>query len=64
MFRSAADEISQWAERCRVWARGARTAEQRTMLHDLEELLSQAALDAEEDFDLAVTPRSFTPTKS
>jgi len=49
MFSSAAEEITLWAERCRIWACGARTVEQRVMLRSLEELLSQAALDADQD---------------
>ena len=47
MLNSAAEEISQWAERCRVWAEGARTAEQRAMMQSLESVLSQAAKDAQ-----------------
>jgi hypothetical protein len=47
MFDSAADEMGQWAERCRIWAVGARTGEQRSMLLGLEKILSQAALDTE-----------------
>lgn len=62
MLNSAAEEISQWAERCRVWAIGARTREQRLMLHSLEMLLSQAAVDAEPDLDRI--PRPFMSTKS
>ena len=64
MFDSAAEELSQWAERCRVWATRARTREQRLMLHNLRKLLSQAALDAEQDLDLDRIARPFVPTKS
>ena len=49
MINSAAKEIGQWAERCRVWAEGARTAEQRAMLESLETVLSQAAKDAQRE---------------
>lgn len=51
MFDSAAEEISQWAERCRAWAVGARTGEQRSILLGLEKILSQAAEDAERNLD-------------
>jgi len=64
MFNSAAEEISQWAERCRVWADGAQTGEQRLMLRSLEELLNKAALDAQQDWDADCIPRPFAPTKS
>ena len=53
MFKSAAEEISQWADQCRRWARGARTREQRSTLQSLEKLLHDAAIEAEEEFDLA-----------
>jgi hypothetical protein len=46
MFKSAGEEISQWADRCRRWAREARTRDQKLSLQNLERLLSQAALDA------------------
>ena len=64
MFNSAAEEISQWAERCRVWAVGARTREQRIMLHSLEMLLSQAATDANREFDAGRLPHSLARTES
>jgi hypothetical protein len=48
MFKSAAEEIGQWADQCRRWARSASTREQRLMMQNLERLLSQAALDAED----------------
>ncbi len=55
MFKSAAEEISQWADRCGRWARQARSREQKRMLQNLERVLSQAALDAEDplEFDSA-----------
>jgi hypothetical protein len=63
MLNSAAEEISQWAERCRVWARGARTPEQRAMLQSLETVLSQAAKDAQRDLHPDSLP-AYTQTKS
>jgi hypothetical protein len=58
MFKSAAQEIGQWADQCRRWARGARTPEQKLMLRNLERLLSEAALEAEDgiDTDCAIRP--------
>jgi len=52
MFKSAAEEISQWADQCRRWAREARSRDQKLMLHNLERLLSQAALHAEDALDV------------
>jgi len=52
MFKSAAEEISQWADQCRRWARGARTREQRLTLQSLERLLHDAAMEAEEELEL------------
>ena len=49
MFKSAAQEISQWADQCRRWAKGARTREQRLTLQSLEKLLNDAAIEADED---------------
>ncbi len=53
MFESVPEEIGHWAERCHVWAQGARTKEQRSMLQNLERLLSQAAADAQRDLELS-----------
>jgi hypothetical protein len=64
MFNSAAEEISQWAARCRDWAKAARTKDQRLMLQSMERLLSEAAMDAQTDLDLTGIPRPFAPTKS
>jgi hypothetical protein len=64
MFKSAAEEISQWADQCRRWARGARTTEQRLTLQSWERLFSLAAMEAEEDFDLGYGSRPRAPTKS
>ena len=58
---SAAEEISQWAERCRAWATTARTREQQIMLHSLEMLLSKAAVEAQDTEGLS---RPFAMTKS
>ena len=49
MFKSAAEEISQWADHCRRWATDARTREQRLTLQSLERLLDDAAIEAEQD---------------
>jgi hypothetical protein len=62
LFKSAAEEISQWAEQCRRWARNARTKEQRLTLQHWERLFSQAAIDAEHDLKLGY--RSSPPTQS
>lgn len=60
MFKSAAEEISQWADRCGRWAREARSREQKLLLQNLERVLSQAALDAEDalEFDCVLRPRT------
>ncbi|MGC1276588.1 MAG: hypothetical protein WA893_00020 [Xanthobacteraceae bacterium] len=49
MFKSAAEELNQWADQCRRWAKGARTREQRLTLQGLERLLDDAAIEAEFD---------------
>jgi hypothetical protein len=64
MFKSAADEISQWADKCRSWARNARSRDQKLMLQNLERLLSQAALDAEGALELDCVPRPLASSKS
>jgi hypothetical protein len=46
MFKSAAEEINQWADQCRRWAKDARTREQRLTLQSLEKLLEDAAIEA------------------
>jgi hypothetical protein len=63
MFKSAAEEMSQWADQCRRWAIGARTREQRLTLQSLERLLSQAAIEAEQGFEMS-SPRPLVPTRS
>jgi hypothetical protein len=64
MFKSAAEEISQWADQCRRWAREARTRDQRLSLQNLERLLSQAALDAEDALDVDGVLRPLASSKS
>jgi hypothetical protein len=49
MFKSAADELGEWADRCRRWARRAQSNEQRLVLQSFERLFSQAEFEAEED---------------
>jgi len=49
LFDTAADEMREWAERCRRWASAARTGDQRATLHSLERLLHQAATEAEQN---------------
>ena len=51
MFKSAAEEIGQWADQCRRWARGARTREQQLTLMSLEKLLQDAATEAKDASD-------------
>jgi hypothetical protein len=57
MPKSAAAEMSEWADQCRRWARAAHTREQRQMLQSLERLLNDAALGAEDDPDIERDPR-------
>jgi hypothetical protein len=64
MFKSAAEEISQWADQCRRWAREARTRDQKAMLQNLERLLSQAALDAEDRLEFDGVLRPLASSKS
>jgi hypothetical protein len=49
MFKSAADELGEWADRCRRWARRAKSNEQRLILQSFERLFSQAELEADEN---------------
>ena len=63
MIKSAAEEISHWADRCRRWARDARSHEQKLMLQNLERLLSQAALEAGDALDVDDVVRSLASTK-
>ena len=64
MFKSAAEEIGQWADHCRRWARNARGREQRAMLQNLERLLSQAAREAGDALDIDYVARPLSSTKS
>jgi hypothetical protein len=64
MFKSAAEEISQWADQCRRWARDASSREQRLMLQNLEKLLSQAALEADETIEADCAFRPMASTKA
>jgi hypothetical protein len=64
MFKSASEEMGQWADQCRRWARKARSREQKQMLQNLERLLSQAAFEAEDALDVDYVARPFAPTKS
>jgi len=63
MFKSAAEEIGQWADQCRRWARGTHTREQRLILQSLEQILSQAALEAEDGLDVKSAPRPLAPNQ-
>jgi hypothetical protein len=64
MFNSAGEEISQWADQCRRWAREARTRDQRLSLQNLVRLLSQAALDAEDALEVDCVLRPLASSKS
>ena len=64
MSKSAAAEISEWADRCRRWARAAHSREQKLMLQNLEQLLNEAALGAEDDLDIERDPPAFLPRNS
>jgi hypothetical protein len=61
MFRSAAEEIGEWADRCRRWARLAQSKEQRLILQSWERLFSQAEIEAEESFDCRYEPAPHAP---
>ncbi len=64
MFKSAAEEFGEWADRCRRWARHARTKEQRMTLQNWERLFSEAELEAQQDGDIAYCANPQAPTKS
>jgi hypothetical protein len=64
MWKSAAAEMSEWADRCRRWARAAHSREQKLMLQSLERLLSEAALEAEDDLDIERDSRPLLPRNS
>jgi hypothetical protein len=58
MFKSAADELGEWADRCRRWARRAQSNEQRLMLQSFERLFSLAEIEADENCGYEPMPRS------
>jgi hypothetical protein len=64
MFKSAAEEFGEWADRCRRWARRAQTKEQRMTLQNWERLFSEAELEAQQDGDIAYCANPQAPTKS
>jgi hypothetical protein len=64
MFKSAAEEISQWADQCARWARETRSRDQKRMLQNLERVLSQAALDAQDTLDFDCVLRPLASSKS
>jgi len=64
MPKSGAAEISEWADRCRRWARAAHTRAQKQLLQSLERLLNEAALGADDDLDIERDPRPRVPTNS
>lgn len=63
MFKSAAEEIGEWADQCRRWARSARNKEQRLTLQHWERLFDRAALEAEDEFDAAYGSGPRRPAK-
>ncbi len=64
MFKSAAEEISEWANHCRRWARRARTKEQRLILQRWEWFFNEAAVEAQQDADIAYRASPQAPTRS
>ena len=58
MLKSAAEEIGEWADRCRRWARRSQSSEQRLMLQSWERLFNQAEMDAGEDRGYEALPRA------
>jgi hypothetical protein len=58
MLKSAAEEIGEWADRCRRWARRAQSSEQRLMLQSWERLFSQAEIEANENCNYEALPRA------
>jgi hypothetical protein len=58
MFKSAAEEIGEWADRCRRWARRTQSSEQRLMLQSWERLFNQAAVEADDDYGYESVPRA------
>jgi hypothetical protein len=64
MPKSAASEISEWADRCRRWARAANGREQKLMLQSLERLLNEAALETDDNLDIERDARALLPRNS
>ncbi len=64
MFKSAAEEIGEWADQCRRWARNARNKEQRLTLQHWEQLFDLAALEADDDLDIGDRPEPRRSTKA
>ncbi len=64
MFKSAAEEFGEWAERCRSWAQSARNSEQRRTLQHWELLFMQAEREAEQNFDFGYGAATPVPAKS
>ena len=62
MLRSAAEELSRWADQCRRWSRSAQTNEQRLTLQNWERFMLQAATESEQEPGYITNPR--WPTKS
>lgn len=58
MFKSAAEEIGEWADRCRRWARRAQSSEQHLMLQSWERLFNQAEIEAEDSYGYESVPRA------
>ncbi len=63
MFKSAAEEIGEWADRCRRWARSAQSKEQRLTLQSWERLFNQAEIEAEEKIDYGYGGAPHAPRK-
>ncbi len=63
MVKSAAQEIGEWADQCRRWARDARNKEQRLTLQHWQKLFDRAALEAEDELDGAYDPSPRQSTK-
>jgi hypothetical protein len=63
MSGSDAQEIAQWAEQCRQWARNARSSEHRAALQYWERLLRQAASDPERELNDGRISNSRLPSR-
>jgi hypothetical protein len=58
MFKSAAEEIDEWADRCRRWARLAQSKEQRQVLQSWERIFNQAQAESDESVDYGYGSKS------